>query len=180
MGQRDGRKGSPIEGSFPSRQRVLAAERRRGEGVRSPHVGLHPSSVLRSCIALGKILNHSVLQLPFCRVGIRSHYEDCRTVLAHDHHDYFSRPSGRNAPNTWHPSPLSLDHNGNMDVYSCLGLHYFRHVHNILRNRVGATRNAFAVEMAGMERKAGWGTWVPTPVLPPTTSTISLPFFRMF
>lgn len=37
--------GEPIEGPFPSRPRVLAAERRRGEGVRSLHVGLHPSSL---------------------------------------------------------------------------------------------------------------------------------------
>lgn len=60
------------------------------------------------------------------------------------------------APNSWHPNPLCLYHHDNMEVYFCFGLHDFRHVNNILRNRVGAVRKAFAVEMAGMERRAGW------------------------
>lgn len=36
--------GAPKKGSFPSRQRALAAERRCSEGVRSHHVGLNPCS----------------------------------------------------------------------------------------------------------------------------------------
>lgn len=31
--------------------------------------------------------------------------------------------------------PLCLHHSGSMEVYSCLGLHYFLHVHSMLRNR---------------------------------------------
>lgn len=74
--------------------------------------------------------------------------------------------------------PLCLHHHSSMEVYSCLSLRYFLHVHSMLRNRVGATRNAFAVEVAGLERKAGQGTWIPGPALPSTVSSASLPFFQ--
>lgn len=85
---------------------------------------------------------------------------------------------GVSTPNLGYPSALRLYCNGSMGVYSCLGLHYFIHLHSTRRNRVVETRNAFAVEVAGMERKAGRGTWIPTPALPSTASSASLPFFQ--
>lgn len=85
---------------------------------------------------------------------------------------------GVSTPNLWHPIALCLYRNGSMGVYSCLGLHYFIHLHSTRRNRAAETRNACAVEVAGMERKAGRTTWIPAPALPSAASSASLPFFQ--